>query len=254
MDIDNVKIWIPFLLTLVAGLCTVLGSFISFLVKDFKKSYLQFFLGLSAGVMIFVSFAEILPMAVRTVGFFKANLAFFGGILLVMLIDFITPHEYIDERIKTIDCDKKIMKAGIRTALGIAIHNLPEGVAVFVSSMVNIKLGISLAFAIALHNIPEGIAIAMPIFYATKSRRKAFWYSFLAGIVEPIGAIAAILILLPFLTPAILSFCFAAVAGIMVFVSFDELLPLSYEEQGRHIAIFGVIAGMFIMFLSLALL
>jgi ZIP family zinc transporter len=135
--------------------------------------------------------------------------------------------------------------------MGIAIHNFPEGVAVFMSSMVSIKLGISLAVAIALHNIPEGIAVAMPIFYATQSRRKAFWYSFLAGIVEPIGAIVALFLLLPFLNQEILSYCLAAVAGIMIFISFDELLPLSFEGKKSHITIFGVMTGMLVIAASL---
>jgi len=168
-----------------------------------------------------------------------------------MLIDFLVPHEYIEERIKIDTHDRKLMAAGIFTTLGIAIHNFPEGIAVFMSSLVSIKLGIVLAIAIALHNIPEGIAVAMPIFYATKSKSKAFWYSFLSGFAEPAGAVIALLVLMPFLGPSVLSFCLAFVAGIMVFISFDELLPLSCESKGYHISISGVIIGMLIMALSL---
>ena len=142
------------------------------------------------------------------------------------------------------------MFAGRFTALGIAIHNLPEGLAVFISSMADIKLGIPLAFAIAVHNIPEGIAIAIPILYATKSRAKAFWYSLFAGITEPLGALIGILILMPFLTPTFLALCFAFVAGIMVFISFDELLPLSLKQEGSHLSILGVISGMLLMCFS----
>lgn len=251
---DYTTIWLPLLLTFLAGIFTVLGSFITFFTQDFKKSHLQFFLGLSAGVMIYVSFVELLTTAIKTIGPIKANIAFFCGIILVMLIDFIIPHEYIEERIRTKKYDAKLMKAGLFTALGIAIHNFPEGVAVFMSAMVNIKLGIVLAFAIALHNIPEGIAVAMPIFYATKSKKKAFWYSFLSGVAEPAGAVIAILILMPLLTPAVLALLLAAVAGIMVFISFDELLPLSYQSEGSHISILGVIVGMLIMAVSLTFL
>ena len=251
---DNTKIWLPLLLSFLAGLFTVIGSFITFFIKDLKKSYLQFFLGLSGGVMIYVSFVELLPSSINTIGALKANIAFFGGIVLVMLIDFFIPHEYIAEKIKSDTHDKKLMAAGIFTAIGIGIHNFPEGMAVFVSALVNIKLGVALAIAIALHNIPEGIAVAMPIFYATKSRRKAFWYSFLSGFAEPAGAVIAILVLMPFLNPAVLSFSLAFVAGIMVFISFDELLPLSCQNEGYHISILGVIIGMAVMAASLILM
>jgi len=251
---DNAKIWLPLLLSFLAGIFTVAGSFITFFLRDFKRSYLQFALGLSGGVMIYVSFVELLPSAIRNIGPVKANLAFFGGIILFMVIDFLIPHEYIAERIKTGTHDRKLMAAGVFTTLGIAIHNFPEGIAVFMSALANIKLGVALAIAIALHNIPEGIAVAMPIFYATKSKRKAFWYSFFAGFAEPAGAVLAILILMPFLNAAVLSFSLAVVAGIMVFISFDELLPLSCQNEGYHISILGVIMGMAIMALSLILM
>jgi len=243
----------PLLLSFLAGIFTVIGSLLTFFISDFKKSYLRFFLGVSCGVMVYVSLVELLPASIRTIGFLKGQVAFFAGILLMMLIDFLVPHEYIEERIHKDTHDKKLMAAGIFTAIGIGIHNFPEGVAVFMSAMVDLKLGIALAIAIALHNIPEGISVAMPIYYATKSRKKAFWYSFLAGFAEPAGAVLAILLLMPFLTVVFLSFSLAFVAGIMVFISFDELLPLSSGE-GNHIAIAGVFAGMAIMAVSLILL
>jgi ZIP family zinc transporter len=253
--IDNTKIYLAVLLAFLAGLFTLLGSFIPFFVREIKKSYLQFSLGLSAGVMIYISFVEILASAIRDVGFLKANTAFFAGIVLIMLFDFLIPHEYIEEHIEKAGYDRKIMRAGIFVAVGLAIHNFPEGLAVFMSSLVNIKLAVSLALAIALHNIPEGVAVAMPIFYATKSRRKAFWYSFLSGIAEPLGAIAGVWVLMPFLKAEVLSYCLAAVAGIMIFISFDELLPLSCESMGKgsHISIIGIMAGMLVAALSLRL-
>ncbi|MBN2452927.1 MAG: zinc transporter ZupT [Candidatus Omnitrophica bacterium] len=250
----NARIWLPLLLSFLAGIFTVVGSLITFFLKDFKRSHLQFFLGLSGGVMLYVSFVELLPSSIKNIGALNANIAFFGGIMLVMIIDFLIPHEYIEEKISTGTHDKKLMAAGVFTAIGIGIHNFPEGMAVFVSALVDIKLGVALAIAIALHNIPEGIAVAMPIFYATKSRGKAFWYSFLSGFAEPAGAVVAILILMPFLTPAVLSFSLAFVAGIMVFISFDELLPLSCQSEGYHISILGLIIGMAVMALSLILI
>lgn len=247
------KIWIPVLLSCAAGFFTLVGSLVPFLVRDLKKSYLQFALGLSAGVMIYIAFVEILSTAMKNIGFFQANIGFFGGIVFIMLLDFFIPHEYIEEHIERSGGDKKMMRAGIFITIGIAIHNFPEGLAVLMSSAVSVKLGISLAVAIALHNIPEGIAVAMPIFYATKSRRKAFWYSFLAGAAEPVGALVGALALAPFLTPRAFSYCLAAIAGIMIFISFDELLPLSSEGKKSHNTIIGIMAGMLIIAVSLHL-
>jgi ZIP family zinc transporter len=250
---DYSKIWIPLLLCFLAGIFTVVGSFITFFAKSFKPSQLQFSLGLSSGVMVYVSFVELLPAAIKGIGPAWGNIAFFGGIIFIMLIDFLIPHEYIAERMSP-HHDKKLMKAGLFVALGIAIHNFPEGLAVFMSSMTDIKLGLALAIAIALHNIPEGVAIAMPIYYATKSKRKAFWYSFLSGFAEPAGAVVGVLLFMPFLNASVVAATLAFVAGIMVFISFDELLPLSCQSEGYHISILGVISGMAIMALSLILI
>ena len=252
-NIKNVQIWLPLLLTLLAGLSTVIGSLISLSIKELKRSVLQFFLGLSAGVMVYISFVELLRESIENIGFLRANFAFFCGIAFILILDFFTPHRYIEEQIKLDPGKQRIMKAGIFTALGIAIHNLPEGLAVFISSLGDIKLGAALAFAIAIHNIPEGIAIAVPIYFATKNKAKAFWYSLFAGITEPIGALIGLFILMPFLNKFVLSFFFAIVAGIMVFISFDELLPLSFKEEGSHLSILGVISGMLLMSLSLYL-
>jgi ZIP family zinc transporter len=250
----SAKIWLALLLCFLAGFFTVTGSLITFLIRDLKRSYLQFCLGLSAGVMIYVSFVELLPSSIANIGAWKANAGFFCGMALVMIIDFFIPHEYIAEKITAGTREKKLMTAGVFTAIGIGIHNFPEGLAVFMSALVDIKMGVALAIAIALHNIPEGIAVAMPIFYATKSKKKAFWYSFLSGFTEPAAAVLAVLILMPFLNPAVLSFSLACVAGIMVFISFDELLPLSCQEEGFHVSISGVISGMAVMAISLIIL
>ncbi len=250
---DESRFWFPLLLTFIAGISTGIGSLISLFTKTFNKSYLQFCLGFSAGVMIYVSFVELLSSSVSEIGFLKGNIAFFSGILFIMLIDFLIPHEYIEEHVKVDKKNRKLMTAGVFTALGITIHNFPEGLAVFMGSVKDVNLGITLCFAIAIHNIPEGIAVSMPIYYATKSRKKAFFYSFFSGIAEPIGAIIGFLILRPFITSFVLSFILAFVAGIMVFISFDELLPLSFENSKGHIAISGTILGMAIMALSLYL-
>ena len=253
--IENTQIFVPLLLTIFAGAFTGIGSIISIIfIKKFKSSYLCFFLGFSAGAMIYISFIELLFSAISDIGFLMGNVAFFVGILFIMFIDFLIPHNYIEEHVKVDKKNKKLMVVGIFTAIGIAIHNFPEGLAVLMGSLKDINLGISLAFAIAIHNIPEGIAVSMPIFYATKSKNKAFLYSFLSGFAEPVGAIIGFLILRPFLTPMLLSFMLAFVAGIMVFISFDELLPLSFEHNKAHLSIVGIIMGMIIMALSLYLL
>ncbi len=251
---ENTQIWPPLLLTFLAGLSTGIGSLVFLFVKRLKKNYLCFSLGFSAGAMIYVSFVELLSSAVSSIGFLTGNIAFFAGIIFIALIDFLIPHDYIEEHVKVDKRNKKLMMAGVFTALGIAIHNFPEGLAVFMSSLKDINLGVSLAFAIAVHNIPEGIAVSMPIFYATKSRAKAFWYSLLSGIAEPIGAIIGFLVLGSFLVPTVLSFMLAFVAGIMVFISFDELLPLSFEHNEAHISIAGIIMGMLVVASSLYLL
>ncbi len=244
---------VALILSLLAGLSTGIGSMLSLFLGGLRRSHLQFSLGLSTGVMVYVSLVELLPQAIETIGFLWGNTAFFGGIFFIMAIDFLIPHEYIEERMDENVKDAKMMKTGILMTLGIAIHNFPEGLAVFMSSVGDLRLGIPLAVAIAIHNIPEGIAIAAPVYHATHSRRKAFWYSFLSGMAEPVAAGLAALLLLPYLTPALLACCLAFVAGIMVFISFDELLPLSFAQNGYHISIIGILAGMFVMALSLLL-
>ncbi|MFA6807324.1 MAG: zinc transporter ZupT, partial [Bacteroidales bacterium] len=150
--------------------------------------------------------------------------------------------------------NSKLMRVGLMTAIVIAIHNFPEGIATFISAMESPQLGIAIAVAIAIHNIPEGIAVSIPIYQATGNKKKAFWFSFLTGLAEPIGAIIAYLILMPFLSHTLLACIFALVAGIMVFISLDELLPAAREYGEHHISIYGLISGMAIMAISLILL
>jgi len=241
------------ILTFLAGLSTGIGALTIFFIKEFNHKYLALCMGFSAGVMIYISFAEMLNTAIGDIGFFHANLAFFFGILFIFLIDVLIPHEYKEEHVKkyAVKGHEKLMTAGLFVALGITIHNFPEGLAVLVGSLKDVDLGISLAVAVALHNIPEGIAVSIPIYYATKDRKKAFKYGFLSGLAEPFGAIIGLLILLPFLNEYLLSAMLAFVAGIMIFISFDELLPLSLKHGEEHITIIGLFAGMFIMCLSL---
>jgi ZIP family zinc transporter len=247
-------IGLPLLLSFLAGISTVFGSLIFLFIKDFKKSYLSFFLGISAGAMIYISFIELLPEAIKVLGFFPSNIAFFFGIFFIGIIDIFIPHHFMKYCSRNGVKYDKLMVTGVMVAIGIAIHNFPEGIAVFMSSLGNAKFGFLIAFATAVHNIPEGVAVATPVYFATKSKKKAFWYSFLAGIAEPIGAIMAYVILQPYLSPTFLAYIFAFVAGIMVYISIDELLPSCFENCQGHTAIAGIVLGMLVMMLSLTLL
>ncbi|WP_372808681.1 zinc transporter ZupT, partial [Pontiella sp.] len=156
--------------------------------------------------------------------------------------------------------NKKLMRMGLFTALAIAIHNFPEGLATFLAALEDPSLGIPIAIAIALHNIPEGISVSVPIFYATGNRRKAFVYSFLSGLAEPVGAIIAYLLLHLFvgeggvIPPQVMGILFGGVAGIMVYISVDELLPTSRAYGKGHDSLLGLVAGMVVMAISLLLM
>ena len=261
----NSSIAFPLLLTLLAGLATGIGSAIAFFAHRTNVRFLSFSLGLSAGVMIYVSFVELFAESQTlltaqwgaTAGVSATVACFFGGILLIGVIDrlvpsFENPHEmHSVEEMNRRPHDRKLMRMGLMTALVIGIHNFPEGIATFMSAIDNPTLGIAIAAAIAIHNIPEGIAVSVPIYYATGSRRKAFLLSLSSGLAEPVGALLAYAVLLPFLSPTLLGCLFGFVAGIMVFISLDELLPAAEEYGEHHISIYGVVTGMALMAVSL---
>ncbi len=268
----NINLAFAMLLTVLAGLATGIGSTIAFFIRKPKYSYLSFLLGLSAGVMVYISFTELLGTAIAEIGFMKANIAFFAGIAIFAIVDILVPHSYEEE---SADDDRmgrtrnsvtgeefvsahsasSLKRSGIFIALGIAIHNFPEGMVTFASAATgDVSLGILIAVAVAIHNIPEGIAVSVPIYYSTGSRGRAFLYSLLSGIAEPVGAFIGYLILLPFLTADVLSAALALVAGIMVYISLDELLPMAHRYGRSHLVIMGIVIGMGIMAVSLWLL
>lgn len=263
-------LWLAFGLTLAAGLATGIGSVISFVASTTNTKFLSWSLGFSAGVMIYVSMIEIFVKAkdslVAAAGNAMGNWltvgGFFGGILLIALIDKFVPDQGNPHEIKKVEemnkpasmvKDPALLKMGTFTALAIAIHNFPEGIATFVSTLQDPGLGVAITIAIAIHNIPEGIAVAVPIYFATGSRKRAFKLSFLSGLAEPVGAIVAYFLLLPFLTDMMFGIIFAAVAGIMVFISLDELLPAAKKYDEGHLSIYGVVGGMAVMAVSLLL-
>ena len=232
-------LFVPLMLTLGAGLATGIGSTIALFAHRTNKRLLSFSLGLSGGVMIYVSFVELFQQAREAIGAIYGpqtgmgitTLAFFGGVLLIGVIDRLVPsvenpHEaHMIEELEKKPKNAKLMRMGLMTAL-----------------------------AIGIHNFPEGIAVSIPVFYATGDRMKAFRYSLLSGLAEPVGALLAYFILMPFMSPVMMGCILAGVAGIMVFISIDELLPAAREYGEAHISIYGVMSGMAIMALSLILL
>ncbi|MBI4701057.1 MAG: zinc transporter ZupT [Deltaproteobacteria bacterium] len=286
------RVLVAFALTLLAGLSTGVGSALAVFWRRVNRTLLALSLGFSAGVMIYVSFVEILHDA-RTAlgrslgeprGSWATAGAFFGGILLIAVIDRLVaseenPHEPRlpepdarragtpptgDERGAVpgapgapqtrVGPDRRMMRLGLVTAAAITLHNLPEGLATFAAALASPAIGVSIAVAIAIHNVPEGISIAVPIHAATGSRSKAFWLSFLSGLAEPLGALVGYGLLRTAVSEHTLGLLLAATAGIMVFVSLDELLPAAREYGKGHLAIYGLLGGMAVMALSLLLL
>jgi ZIP family zinc transporter len=269
---ETSTILFAFGLTLFAGLSTGIGSALAIFTKHTNTKFLSLSLGFSAGVMIYVSFVEILfkgreiliseEVYGELMGSCITVLSFFSGIALIAIIDKLVPsvenpHEMRKvEEIDTSDFkSRKLARMGLFTALAIAIHNFPEGLATFTAALSDPSLGIAIAVAIAIHNIPEGIAVSVPVYFATKNRKKAFWLSFSSGLAEPFGALVGFLILMPFLGDdnTLMGIVFAGVAGIMVFISLDELLPAAEEYGEHHLSIYGLLSGMGLMAVSLLL-
>lgn len=268
MELDN--LFFAFGLTLLAGLSTGIGSALAFFAKRTNTAFLSAALGFSAGVMIYVSFMEIVVKAndalIAELGENPAAwvtaASFFGGIVLIGVIDKLVPSYENPHEVHTVEemdkpwihgHDPKLHRIGTMTALAIAIHNFPEGLATFTAALKEPTLGLPIATAIAIHNIPEGIAVSLPIYYATGSRKKAFVLSFLSGLAEPLGAALGFGLLYVFFTDLVFGILFAGVAGIMVFISLDELLPTAERYAQHHRAVYGLILGMVVMALSLLL-
>ena len=273
-------------LTLFAGLSTGVGSALAFFAKKTNTRFLSIALGFSAGVMIYVSLVEIFFKARTSLvaelgtrpGTWLTVGAFFAGIAVISLIDRLVPKVENPHEVRRVEdmrgltggrkpakrprgsrrtsaaaSERALLRMGTFAALAIGIHNFPEGLATFTAALRDPALGIAIAVAVAIHNIPEGIAVSVPIYYATGSRRKAFFWSFLSGVSEPLGALLGWLVLLPFMSDLVFGIVFALVAGIMVFISLDELLPSAREYGEHHFAIGGLVGGMAVMAVSLML-
>jgi ZIP family zinc transporter len=262
-----------FLLTLFAGLSTGIGSLIALFAKKTNTRFLSFSLGFSAGVMIYVSMVEIFVKSKTALvgvygeknGYILAVVGFFVGMISMAILDKIIPSENNPHEVHKVEemnnenkekKEKKLLRMGVFTALAVGIHNFPEGMATFISALNEPSLGIAIAFAIAIHNIPEGIAVSVPVYFATNDKKKAFRLSFLSGVSEPIGALLGYLVIYPLLSnynDIVMGLIFAGVAGIMVFISLDELLPTAREYGEPHNAVYGLILGMLVMAISLLL-
>ena len=263
------QVLIAFAMALFAGLSTGIGGLLGIIPFNVKR-FLPIALGFSAGVMIYVSFMELMKQAMDALvptmgkkGEWLVVGGFFLGILLIFLIDKLVPEEINPHEPalntrglsdKKHDKTKSLKRVGLMTALGITIHNFPEGMATFASGLKDLETGWVVAIAVAIHNIPEGLAVSAPIYHATGSRKKAVGYSFLSGLAEPLGALVAFAIIGPFLNDIVFSVVMAAVSGIMVFISLDELLPTAEKYGEHHWSILGVVLGMAVMALSLLIL
>lgn len=243
---------------MIAGLSTGIGSAAAFFVRKTNSKFFAVSLGFSAGVMIYISMCEILAQSDAILsgiygnrtGFLISSGSFFAGMLLICLIDSLIPDKTFPEN----TVKAPMIRTGIMAALAISIHNFPEGLATFISALRDPELAIPVVAALAIHNIPEGIAVSVPIYGATGSRKRAFVFSLLSGLTEPVGAIIGYLFLMPVMSDAVYGILYGMIAGIMVFISFDELFPTSMEYGDVRLSVFGVMGGMAVMAASLCLL
>lgn len=277
----NEQYIIALIMSTLAGLSTVLGGFVTFFIKENSLKFLSFGLGLSAGVMIFISLVDLYPESCEMIknqmgeNYLWLSIIFFAlGVLTAVVIDYFIPDHLQaqmftkqlganEKHIDSTDCAQnenavisigKIKKAGILTAIVVAIHNFPEGLATFFLTAQNVMLGLGIVIAISIHNIPEGMAISIPVYQATHSKRKAFLYSFLSGMAEPVGGVIGFAIIKTLFPNMCIGILFSLVAGIMTYISIDTLLPLSKDYDTGHYSISGVVLGLILMGVALILL
>lgn len=240
----------PFILTIIAGFSTLIG-FLFVFCKGKAENITKYALAFSSGVMICISITSLIPEATHLLlnnnkvgeAFINTFIFIVLGMLISSIINKIVPENKLVY-------DKKLYKLGIFSMLAIIMHNIPEGIATFLSSKADIALGISLTIAIALHNIPEGISISIPVYNATKNRKKAFIYTLISALAEPFGGLIAFIFLKPFITDNIMGYTLAIVAGIMIYISVFELLPNALKYKKRKKTWLFFIIGVLFMYLS----
>lgn len=263
---------IALLLSTLAGLATSIGGLLATHRRAAERPFMAMSLAFAAGAMIFVSFGELIPFGIASFGNdYSLKLAhavtyaaFFVGVGAVMLVDRLLPHSINPSEIEGREdklshaeksSSKKLLRSGFLVAVVLALHNFPEGISTFIASYQNPAMGATLALAIAIHNIPEGIAVAAPVYAATRSRKKAFWWATWSGVTEPIGALVALLLIKTVLPIELFGVLYGLVAGMMVFIALDELIPAARRYQTRdHQTIYGMLCGMAIVALSMVLL
>ena len=256
---DRSGLW-ALLLATAAGMSTMIGAVIIFLTKTKSEKLISGAMGFAAGMMITVSLIELYPTARADLstgssefwGTILSVLFLMAGVLFAKLLDKLVPHAEYDPALGE-SPHKNMLRVGMVSAIAILIHNFPEGIATFAAGYQDLNMGISIAVAIAMHNIPEGISVALPIYYGTNSRKKALWFTFLSGVAEPIGALLAWLLLAPILSDFLMGVLFAVVAGIMLYISFEELVPSSRQYGYNSVALWSLFAGVCIMPISLAI-
>ncbi|MDA9809124.1 zinc transporter ZupT [Flavobacteriales bacterium] len=255
---------IPFLITLFAGLSTSIGGLVVFFGNTEKLNWLSFTMSFAAGVMLYVSFVEILPESfIEFKQSHETNRAFLYvfsffiiGVFFAILTDKLLPEQKINSQVNKslISKNNKIYRSGLLITLTMALHNFPEGMVTFIGSVNDLSFGLVIGFAIALHNIPEGMAISVPIYHATGSKRKAFLYATLSGLTEPLGALFCYFVINSFLDAFLTAAIMSVVSGIMIFISIFVLLPLSYQYKGKLEHVIGLFTGMFVIGISIYLM
>ncbi|GMH37487.1 hypothetical protein BSKO_05360 [Bryopsis sp. KO-2023] len=266
------NVTIALVLTSLGAAGTALGGLLVVAQPDMSFRRLGLLQGLAAGLMLCISMVDLLPASIETVGFARASVWFYGGVAFFALVTALVPEPNLDSMIKGEDeknskdgdddkgrkADRKhrreVLFSGLMTALGITLHNFPEGVSVFLASMKSTAMGVTLAVAIALHNIPEGVAVALPVYFATKSRWEGFKYAAVSGLAEPLAVVILGLCFPVEMSRDLVELMLAGVGGIMAFLSFHELLPLSIQHAGKTGSVAAVFVGMAIMSLNLFLL
>ena len=247
---------VPLLLTVLAGAATFIGALLGVIGQKPSNRVLAFALGFAAGIMLLISLMEMLPAALHAEGMspILGYGMFMLGLLGYFALDRMLPHQHPQDMVAVKRRPTNLRRTAILLTLGISLHNFPEGVATYVTASSDMELGMGIALAVAIHNIPEGLAVAGPMYAATGSKMKAIFWACVSGMAEILGGIIAFMLVGPMVSPVIIAAVMAAVAGIMVALSVDELMPLAREIDPHNNPSYGVLCGMTVMGLSLTLL